>query len=151
MERLTRDWLFGLLKYKNEYKTEWNSNWKEKILHVNDCGSVKLLVRGCHGCKKFMQAQREAEVRGRNPWRLPDRQITSGSGKHLKIVGGWRTLLNIMFFLFIFGDGARGNLCHIMKEEGCEQSYSRRERKANGWPKTFHILKYKITVKCWKQ
>lgn len=29
---------------------------------MSDCGSVKLLVRGLHGCKNVMQAQREAKV-----------------------------------------------------------------------------------------
>jgi len=34
----------------------------------------------------------------------------------------------MVFFLFIFGDEARGNLCHIMKEEESEQRVTAEER-----------------------
>lgn len=55
------------------------------------------------------------------------------------------------FLCLFFGDGARGNLCHTMKEAASEQRVTAKERKkANGSPESFHIFKYKIRVKCCK-
>lgn len=140
-ERLTRDWLFSLLKYKNEellYK-----KFKPKGGGSSHCdGSVKLHVRGLHGCKKFMQA----EVPGRNPWRLPDWQITSSSEKHLKIVGGWRTLRNIIvFYVYFLAMGLEGT-CVILwrRQRLSKELQQKRGKKPVGHQSLFTFLNTKL-------